>query len=122
MAISTQDIPKGMIGNLRNVPRDVFFTLEGNDPGALPAVTRINYPTDLKGVGLDLDVSNAAAAAGNAVITIDKTKVVTLPPGTRFTLENVLYVLVEIRRAGAAAVTVSAYHAGISLEAMKKCQ
>jgi len=121
MAVSTQDFPKSKIGNLRNVPRDIFFSLEANDPGALPAVTRINYSI-LEGIGLDLDISNAAAAAGPAVITIDKVKVVTLAVGTRFTLDNILHSLIEIRRAGAAAISVSAYYAGISNEAVESCR
>ena len=117
MAVSIAKVPKQKVADLRNVPRDIFDTLENNDPGALPAVTRINYETTYNGIGLDLDISNAAAAAGSATITIDKVKVVTLAPGTRFTLENVLYSLIEIRRTvGAVAVTVSVYHAGVSFE------
>lgn len=122
MAVSILELPKKVVANLRDIARDIFDTIEANDPGVLPAVTRINYQTDLKGVGLDLDISNAAAAAGPATITIDKTKVVTLAAGTRFTLENVLFSLIEIRRSGAAAITVSAYHAGISIEALAKCR
>lgn len=121
MAISTIEIPKKLVGNLRETPRDIFFSLEAVDPGASPLFVRINYAI-LGGIGLDLDISNAAAALGPAIITIDKTKVITLPAGTRFTLESVLFSLIEIQRDPVIdlATTVNVYHAGLSYDAIKE--
>ena len=117
MSISSYAIPKKAVVGLRNVPRDIFDSLENAAP-AVGAVVRINLDTTYNGVGLDLDISNAVGVAGAALITIDKTKQITLAAGQRFTLENVLFMLIEIRRAGAGAILVNSYFAGVTKEAL----
>jgi len=111
-------LPKRKLISLREVPRDIFASVEGNAPLA-GVVNRILLNEQYGGVGLDLVLVNAPAAVGTATITIDKAKVVTLAPGQTFTLDNVIYGIVEIERAGADAVLVDAYVAGCSFELLE---
>ena len=113
MAFSTIAIPKKVLGSLRNIPRDIFFSLEGFIP-AVGVINRIFLREDYSGIGLDCSVINTAAAVGNATITFDKNKIVTLAPGQIFTLDNVLFALIEIQRAGAGAIVVDVVGAGVS--------
>ena len=119
MALSSVSVPKGILPQLRNMPRDVFNNIEAIAPAVLPAVRRINLPLDDSAIGLDLDLFNSAAVAGTAAITIDKSRVVTLAPGQAFAMDNVLYTMVEVRRTAAAAISVNVAYAGVSYELLK---
>jgi hypothetical protein len=119
LALSALEIPKGAILGMRNCPRDIFDSVEGIAPAALPAVTQFFLTVRNGGIGLDLDLFNDAAAAGVAQVTIDKAKVVTLQPGQQLILDNILYTAVEIRRLAAGAIDVDIRFAGISLELLK---
>jgi len=113
MAVSSQSVPKAVIPALRNIPRDIFDTREALAPAVAPAFVYINMLT-FKGIGLDCQITNANAVAGNAIVTFDQTKIVTLAPGQTFTLDNVLFMNIRIARAAAAAILVDCYFAGIS--------
>lgn len=116
MAISIQGIQKNRIVFLRELPRDIFDSREAQ---AIVAPLRLFLSDTYGGIGLDLDITNAAAAVGAALVTIDKVKTVTLAPGTRFTMENVLYAAIEITRVVAGnAPNITMYFAGVSFEVM----
>lgn len=119
MSLSSLGIPKALIPQLREMPRDLFDTDQNIDPGAIPAITRINIPSQRFGFGFDLVITNDAAAPGNATVVIDKSKTLNVIPGQTITLDNIIYAMVEVSRAGVAAIDVSLYYAGFSLQLLQ---
>lgn len=112
-------IPKGVLPSLRNIPRDIFDSIEAIDPGALPAYYTLIISIAEGGLGLDLSVNNSNLVAGTATLILNNSKVVTLIPGANFGLDNVLYTRLDVQRAGAEAISVNIRIAGVSLELLK---
>ena len=110
MPISITDLPKKKIAALANMPRDIFQPFEGNTAGFT-----VRLHEDLGGIGLDVIIANNAEATGSAIVTFDKTKVVTVAPGQTFTLTNVLFAVIEVTGTG---IKVDCYVTGISWEAI----
>ena len=119
MAVSSLAVPKAIIPKLVDLPRDIFNSVEGIAPGALPAFVSILMNETYGGVGLDITLVNSGAVAGSATVIFDNTKIVTLVPGARFNLGNVLFMKVQVQRAGAGAILVDAYFAGVSYDLMR---
>lgn len=115
MSISKLEFNKRKIPNLANVPRDIFLSLEGIAGGAGVVILTT---TQLGGWGFDLDITNLAVAANPAILTIDNSNVVTLAPGQRFSLQNVIFTKLVISSL-AGACNANLYMAGISLEALE---
>ena len=116
---SSLSLPKGTLPALRNIPRDIFDSIEAIDPGAIPAVYTQFLQIANGGYGLDLSVNNSNLVAGTATLTIDNSKNVTLIPGAAFTLDNVIFMRLDVQRAGAGAISVNIRLAGISNELIK---
>ena len=109
-------IPKGVLPALRNIPRDIFDSIEAVDPGALPALYTLMISIAEGGLGLDLSVNNSNLVAGTAILVINNSKIVTLIPGANFGLDNVLFTRLDVLRAGAGAISVNIRLGGVSFE------
>ena len=114
MALSALAIPKFLIPELRSLPRDMFNSLEAQDPGALPAILQRTLLVQDNAVGLDLDIYNSNAVAGTAIIILDNSVTITLAPGQAKSLENILFGRWTLQRAAAGVISVNLYWAGVS--------
>lgn len=115
MAITPFSIPKASIAHLQDVPRDIFDSVQG-----ITGAARVyrNIAVDNYGIGLDLSIVNDITAAATATVIIDGQKTITIAPGGSFTLNNIVWVSVEVPVG--AGVVLSIFYAGVSNELMAR--